>query len=176
MKQSDLTPTQLQYLVAQANALLNEGKDYTEIACGLPCDNMLINFDDGVWLVSMPTHEVSIGAAKRLLLIMPGSDPVGAAIADDLAERALPFGDGQRSKLQQVAQFTATSIASEVVRQLGGAVLVSITVELGPDDEALFYRIEPFNEFGYTRESARLQCSATSIERLAQIAALMIKR
>lgn len=187
MNQSDLTPAQLQYLVAQARAMQNADQDYREIACSLPCDNMLINYGaEGVWLVSMPTQEVTLDAATRLLQIMPNpchmvcegvADPVGAAIADDMAEReaGLRFKQGVNAdggvtltRVQQVALYSAVAVALEVNRLVGAEV---VTIEVSPTDEkALRYIVK-----GTGGESVMLKCSETSLQRLAQMAALILK-
>lgn len=114
----------------------------------------------------------------RALALWDVVDPVGGAIADDMASQdgALRFKQGVNAdggvtltRVQQVAQYTGLHMALEAMRQTGNKV--AVTVEIVPfGDRALNYIVT--NDEG---ESVKLECSSTSFERLAQMAALLSK-
>lgn len=119
-----------------------------------------------------PCHMVCEGVA----------DPVGEAIEEDAALR---FKMGRNAdggvtlsrqpamtKVQQVGMHAATAMADEVTRQVGKDS-VGITIELAGADAALYYHVYAMGGSG---ETLRLLCSSTSLERLAQFAALIVKR
>lgn len=179
-KATDFTADQLSCLLNIAMEMQFNERDYSEIACGLPDDLMLINYGaDGVWLCRMNAEEVNLKTAEKLYCVFV--DPVTAVMTEDrraptIADQGLRFKQGVNAdggvtmtRVQQVAQYTALKLALEAMRQTGNKV--AVTVEIVPfGDRALNYIIT--NDEG---ESVKLECSSTSFERLAQMAALLSK-
>lgn len=95
------------------------------------------------------------------------SEAIGEVIAEDTAERLAAAGQRiELSKVEQLAAFTANAMAKEVAQMFSG-VLVSV------DNERPFIAGLAFILSNGRGERLSLQCSTTTLERLAEAAQLL---